>query len=111
MWLFLFDGTHVQIIAPCENEDIFLNRPHYHSLNVQVIVNYASQLIIIVAKWPGSVHESTVLTESSVKTYFEKPNNDNAKGLLLGDSGYTCKPWILTPYRNPVIPQQQRFNR
>lgn len=31
------DGTHVSIIKPKDNEERFLNRKRYHSLNVQMV--------------------------------------------------------------------------
>ena len=60
------DGTQVQIIAPSENEDIYVNRHNYHSINVQVICDYDYKITNIVARWPGSVHDSTILKESNV---------------------------------------------
>ena len=32
------DGTHIRIQAPTQNEDDYVNRKGYHSINVQVCV-------------------------------------------------------------------------
>ena len=85
----LIDGTHIQIIAPKDNGDVYVNRCNYHSLNVQIICNFECHIVNVSVRWPGSVHDSTVLQESLVKPYFETIR-DQPKGLLLGDSGYPC---------------------
>ncbi|XP_066982183.1 putative nuclease HARBI1 [Macrobrachium rosenbergii] len=33
------------------------------------------------------------------------------EGWLLGDSGYTCSPWLLTPLSNPQTPGEHKYNR
>lgn len=32
-------------------------------------------------------------------------------GVLLGDSGYPCLPYLMTPYQDPVTVKERRFNR
>ncbi|XP_062607876.1 putative nuclease HARBI1 [Saccostrea cucullata] len=60
------DVTHVQIIAPRQNENDFVNRHHYHSLNVQVVFDSQYKLIDSVAKWPGSTHDARILNASGL---------------------------------------------
>ena len=31
-------------------------------------------------------------------------------GVILGDSSYACSPFLMTPYANPEIPQQEAYN-
>ncbi|XP_052691859.1 putative nuclease HARBI1 [Crassostrea angulata] len=90
------DGTHVQIIAPSEYE----NRHHYHSINTQVVFDPFHKIIDIVAKWPGSTHDSRILNESGLKSLFDK-NRIPLHTHLLGDSGYPSKKWLLTPFLPP----------
>ena len=66
----------MRIIAPSQHEDQFVNIKGYHSINVQVVVNADSQFINIVAKWPGSSHDSRVLKESEIFRHLEQSNID-----------------------------------
>uniref|UniRef100_A0AAZ1XDW7 Putative nuclease HARBI1 n=1 Tax=Oreochromis aureus TaxID=47969 RepID=A0AAZ1XDW7_OREAU len=96
----VIDGTHVRIIAPSEDEAVFVNKRNFHSINVQIVFNAACKILDIVAKWPGSTHDARMLSESGIRQLFERryvPANCH----LLGDSGYPCKPWLLTPYLQP----------
>ncbi len=44
----VIDGTHVQIIAPSEDEDAYVNRKRYHSINVQVVFSADYRILDIV---------------------------------------------------------------
>ena len=46
------DCTHVAIRAPSENEFAFINRKHFHYLNVQLICDADMLLTSVVARWP-----------------------------------------------------------
>ncbi|XP_053390061.1 putative nuclease HARBI1 [Mercenaria mercenaria] len=61
----------------------------------------------VVAKWPGSVHDSRIFRESGLCRRFEEGQFD---GHLLGDSGYACRQFLLTPYLRPNTPAQERYN-
>jgi hypothetical protein len=103
----LIDGTHIRIQAPSDHEDQYVNRKGYHSINVQVIVDCDDKFINIVAKWPGSSHDSRVFKESAVYRNLE---NNNIDGYLLGDSGYACKTFLLTPYLRTQTRHEARYN-
>ena len=106
----VIDGTHVRIMAPREQEEVYVNRKGYHSINVQVVFDAKYRILDILAKWPGSVHDARILSGSGVATLFERghvPPNCH----LLGDSGYPSKPWLLTPYLRPLPGPQTRYNR
>ncbi|KAK3859062.1 hypothetical protein Pcinc_034785 [Petrolisthes cinctipes] len=104
------DGTHVRIVAPRVDEHLYVNRKRYHSINVQVVSDAKYRILDIVARWPGSVHDARILEESGVKLLFEQ--NLMPEGCyLLGDSGYPCKQWLLTPYLNPQPGAKANYNR
>lgn len=104
------DGTHIRIVAPTINEHLYVNRKRYHSINVQVVSDANYKILNVVARWPGSVHDAKVLDQSGLKTLFEE-HYVPAGCYLLGDSGYPCKEWLLTPYLNPQPGAQTRYNK
>ena len=56
------DGTYVQIIAPTGAEEpAFVNRLHYHSINIQAVCDHNERFLSVTAKQPGSVHDCTML--------------------------------------------------
>ena len=57
----VIDGTHVQIIGPGADEVAYVNRNNYHSINVQAVCDHNYVFTNVVAKSPGSFHDSRVL--------------------------------------------------
>ena len=79
------------------------------AIYVQQIVSDANLIIRdVVAKWPGSTHDSFMLSQSNLAQRFE--NGDFGGHILLGDSGYPCKPWLMTPFISPSTAGQRRYN-
>ncbi|XP_004209423.2 putative nuclease HARBI1 [Hydra vulgaris] len=99
----LIDGTHVCIQKPREHEYVYVNRSSNHLINVQAVCGYNGEFIDIVAKWHESTHNARILRESKLG----KKMIDDLKGLLLGDSGYPCFRWLLTPYLSPTTAAQR----
>ncbi|KAL1005452.1 hypothetical protein UPYG_G00059310 [Umbra pygmaea] len=61
----------------------------------------------MVARWPGSTHDARILRESKLQREFEE---GRCGGILLGDSGYPLKRWIMTPVLSPKTDQQRKYN-
>ncbi len=66
------DGTHIKIIAPSVNENIYVNRKRYHSINTQVVFDAEYNILDVVPKWPGSTHDVRILNQSGLKQLFER---------------------------------------
>ncbi|XP_046544229.1 putative nuclease HARBI1 [Haliotis rubra] len=114
------DGTLIPIKRPSPNEEAaFVCRKGYHAINVPAICDSSLRHQInvenvhhfsftnVVAKWPGSTHDSLIWTNSQVGMKMEETAPD---GWLLGDSGYACRPWMLTPLADPQTKPEQRYN-
>ena len=65
----------------------------------------------VVARWPGSTHDSHIFRTSAVGRQLEGGSHRLEEGVLLGDSGYPCTPFLITPYSQPQSPSQEQFNR
>ena len=85
------------------------------------------------AKWPGSVHDSRIFRESTLCQQFLQGvaqytrsltvNVDEVTdhimffligrydGLIVGDRGYACMQFLMTPYGDPQTPSEACFNR
>lgn len=103
------DCTHIKIISPGgENAENFRNRKGVFSLNVQAVCNANYEITDIVARWPGASHDSHIFDNSLLRMRFE--NNELGNGILLGDSGYPVRHYLITPLNNPHTPAEILFN-
>lgn len=102
------DCTHIPISCPNRARgEIFRNRKGYFSLNVQVVGGPDGEILDIVVRWPGSVHDSRIFENSSLKVKFD---TNQTRGLLLGDSGYGQSAYLFTPVGNPQTEAEMRYN-
>ncbi|KAI4468066.1 hypothetical protein MML48_2g00013704 [Holotrichia oblita] len=120
------DCTHIKIQSPGGiDAEIFRNRKSYFSINVQAIANADMIFTDIVARWPGSVHDSTIFNNTAIKKRFEEGEFTNnfllgklihtrkhlyLKNFSLRDSGYPLRNYLLTPLANPVARAEQLYN-
>lgn len=102
------DGTHIPIANPGgPDADLYINRKSFRSLNVQVVCDSQGLITNIVARWPGSCHDSRIFAESRLGRACER---GNINGYLLGDNGYPCLPYLMTPLLNPRTAAERRYN-
>jgi hypothetical protein len=83
------DGTHVPIAKPklMPETEVFRCRKGYYSLNVQIVCGPNYLIYDVVARWPGSTHDSRVFDNSTFKQRLETIYN----GIVLADGGYACR--------------------
>ena len=102
------DCTHVPIQSPGGvDAEIYRNRKGYFSVNVQLVSDSHGRITDVVARWPGSVHDSTIFDNSRVRAMLETSPRD---GYLIGDGGYPCRQYLLTPVVNPATEAERKFN-
>ncbi|KAL2085779.1 hypothetical protein ACEWY4_019099 [Coilia grayii] len=104
----LVDGSLFPIKAPSgPTEPAYVCRKGYHAINVQAIGDQNMVIRHLVAKWPGSIHDSFVFNTSGINAYLSE---GRASGWLLGDSGYPLKPYLMTPVMNEQTDAERRYN-
>lgn len=102
------DGTHIRIQSqPGMEGGLYINRKGWPSINVQIICGPKLEIFDIVARWYGSAHDSRIFRESRVNARFEE---GELSGLLLGDSGYPCLPYLMVPFLCPANQEQRAYN-
>lgn len=104
------DCTHIRIQSPGgQDAERYRNRKDFFSHNVRVVCD--SDLLIrnIVCRWHGSAHDSTIFNNSSLKV--KLVNEEFGEGsLVVGDSGYAVRKYLITPLANPRTPAEHLFN-
>ncbi|XP_050664028.1 putative nuclease HARBI1 [Leptidea sinapis] len=103
------DCTHIPIKNPNrQNGEVFRNRKGWFSINVQIVCGPRMEIYDIVARWPGSVHDSRIFNNSRCYMRFEE---GEIAGLLIGDSGYAQSPYMYTLVHNPQSQPEFKYNR
>ena len=67
---------------------------------MQGVCDAENLFISVSARKPGSVHDSAMFKDSSFGKMCAAGRLGS--GFLLGDSGYACTPYLLTPFNNPA---------
>ncbi|XP_052218979.1 putative nuclease HARBI1 [Dreissena polymorpha] len=82
-------------------------RKGFYALNCQAVSSPDLKFLDVVARWPGSTHDAAIFENSRLKDYLD--NHDGM--ILLGDSGYALKRYLLTPIPAPRNEQEHLYNR
>jgi len=102
------DCTHVPIQSPgSDNAEIYRNRKGFFSVNVQLVCDPTGYISNVVARWPGSVHDSTIFDSSQLRAMMEM---QQITGILVGDGGYACRRYMLTPVNNATTAAERAYN-
>ena len=100
------DGTHVKINSPGgDTAELFRNRKGYFSINVQGICDSELNFTNVVTRWYGSAHDSRIFENSKIGMDLA---DGNVPGILLGNAGYPCQPFLMTPLANPTTIPEKR---
>lgn len=103
------DCTHIRLRSPGgDNAEIFRNRKGYFSLNVQAVCSANMEFTDLVARWPGSSHDSTIFNNSVLRARFEQGVYGDS--VLLVDGGYPCRSYLMPPLDAVHTPAENLYN-
>ena len=92
--------------APSVDEYAYVNRKQLHSINMKAICNANLIFRDVVARWPGSHHDSFILQPSYVYDQFDNDKFDDFWATVVC---YPLKKWLITPFGNPSTAEGRRF--
>ena len=79
------DGSLINIIAPHDDEHVYVNRKGNHSINIVCVCDSSMLYTYYNTKYAGSTHDSYIWENSQLFNLFN--NGTITDGWLLGDSG------------------------
>ena len=116
------DGCHIPVRPPALNHTDYYNRKGWYSVVLQAVVDHDYLFTDIMVGWPGSVHDSRILSNSHI--YYKATNKEilNTESqtilgndmlpFLIGDSAYPLTSWLMKPFpSNSLLTNEQKtFN-
>ena len=64
------DGLHIPVISSHEDDFVFINRKGFLFKNIQAVCDSNLLFFDVVARWPGSYHDSFIMEMSSLSNRF-----------------------------------------
>lgn len=100
------DGTHIRIKFPSIDENLYINRKNYLSINVQGVWDANLKFINTVLKWLCGTY-AFILSISAPSRLFE--TGRIADRWLVGGGDPSC-PRLLAPVNNPSTNAEERWS-
>lgn len=78
------DGTLIkfQEVGGANNKTMLFCRKQFYAINTQIVCNASAMILDIVARWPGAIHDETVLLNSRIYEQFYMANLYEITALL-----------------------------
>eukprot|EP00794_Sanderia_malayensis_P020819 gene20819-biopygen15353 len=115
------DETQIPIKRPVQNPQDYFCYKGYYSLNVQGVCDYRGQFMDVECRWPGSVHDARMFSNSSI--HLKLRNNElpqtfqtvtpgcvKVPNYLIGDPAYALTPYCMKEFETCKKNEQVIFN-
>ena len=114
------DGTHIFIKRPSTSPTDYLNRKNRYSLNVQAVCDFKYRFMDVVIKWPGSVHDARIFSNSNINRKFRENESFKCQKqivddempvpvCILGDPAYPLLPFLMKEFPGSGNSVQQQY--
>ncbi|XP_063631382.1 uncharacterized protein LOC134802678 [Cydia splendana] len=105
------DGVQIAIHdLPPAQEEGFLNRAGFHSLNVQLICDADLNILSVDNSQGGCVHDCAIWAAHPLHLQLQRQHEEGGRVYLLGDSGYLQRVTLMTPFPTPSDPYETLYN-
>ncbi|KAK3907657.1 Putative nuclease [Frankliniella fusca] len=111
------DGSLIKIKKPSvdQNRRAFIGRKNFASVNVLFTCDRRLYIQNVVARHPGSTHDSHIFALSALRDQMIHINTNIRNCVLIGDSGFALEPWLIVPFARGDEPEEDtpeaRFNK
>ena len=114
------DGTHIPIRRPVTDSQDYINYKQFYSLNVQAVCDCRGIFLDVDCRWPGSVHDAKVFSNSYVHKRLRQgkrfsynsllPGYEKVPNYLIGDPAYPLTPYCIKEYKSCKSNEEGVFN-
>ncbi|XP_063391215.1 uncharacterized protein LOC134676760 [Cydia fagiglandana] len=105
------DGVQIAIQdVPPAQEEAFLNRAGFHSLNVQLICDADLNILSVDNSQGGCVHDCAIWAAHPLHLQLQRQHDEGERVYLLGDSGYLQRVTLMTPFPTASDPYETLYN-
>ncbi|XP_042308895.1 uncharacterized protein LOC121922960 isoform X1 [Sceloporus undulatus] len=116
------DGCHCQILLPVRQGGEFIIHKHTYPVLLQATADHTGRFLDVEIGWSDQDHDSHIIRNSAIYKAMEAgtfvPGNptitvlgQQVGPLLLSDSDYPIRKWLMKPYEGTLTEKQALFNK
>lgn len=107
----VIDGSLIDMDAPHINENAYVDRHSNHSINALFVCGPNHEFYYANVNFPGSVNDARILRLSNLLREWDGGWRPFPGAVILGDSAFPLKNWLMTPNIPHEIPENETTRR